>query len=78
MNNNLYHWHDERMVDLEMRQVRHELGQGNLFKEPGVSAFDRLARTVGSLFSRLWRRNSTQNDPSQRRSYPSRKYKAAP
>ena len=78
MNNNLYQWHDERMVDLEMRQIRHELGQANMFKEPGVQVLERLSHRVGEFFQRLWRRKEAQAHRSQRRSHPARKYKAAP
>ena len=78
MNNNLYQWHDERMVDLEMRQIRHELGQANLFKEPGVPILERLSHTAGEFFQRLWHRKEARAHRSQPRSHPSHKYKAAP
>ena len=47
--NNLYNWHDERMVQLEMQQVRHEMEQLRMLKEAGISGNDWLGRAMKAL-----------------------------
>ena len=49
MNNNLYNWHDEHMVNWEMQEIDRELSQANLLKEAGLSGSDWLARATGAL-----------------------------
>ncbi|MGZ9166300.1 MAG: hypothetical protein ACXW4U_14100 [Anaerolineales bacterium] len=76
MNNNLYQWHNERMVDLEMQEIRHELEQANLFRQTGGAGRSWLARAFGSLLD-LFKNRSQQADRSaDQQSQPSRKYKA--
>ena len=80
MNNNLYQWHDERMVDQEMEHIRHELGQANMFREVGDSAGRGIVRAMGSLLHLLlWRRKEypTSGSPEQGL-YQSRSDTAAP
>jgi hypothetical protein len=47
--NNLYNWHDERMVDLEMQEINRELEQARLLKEAGISGTNWLASAFGAL-----------------------------
>jgi len=49
MNNNLYSWHDERMVQHEMREVDRAVQQALLLKEMGGSDAGLLARFIGAL-----------------------------
>lgn len=79
MNNNLYNWHDERMVDLEMREINRELSQANLLKEAGLSGSDWLARATGALGGllkgmrkSLEPRASVERPPYQSRGRPRR------
>ena len=76
MNNNLYQWHNERMVDLEMQEIRRELAQASLFRQTGAAGGSWLARAFGSLLD-LFKNRSQQVDRSaDRRSQHSRRYKA--
>ncbi len=47
--NNLYNWHDERMVDLEMKEINRELEQAKLLREAGISGTNWLASAFGAL-----------------------------
>jgi hypothetical protein len=38
MNNNLYHWHDERMVRHEMHEIDRAVQQARLLREAGPGA----------------------------------------
>ena len=49
MNNNLYHWHDEKMVELEMREFKREMEQARLLKEAGLADSSVLARAVSAV-----------------------------
>ena len=49
MNNNLYSWHDEQMVQHEMREVERAVQQARLLKEMGGSEVGWLARSLGAL-----------------------------
>jgi hypothetical protein len=47
--NDPYHWHAERMVDLEMKEIRREVAQANLLREAGLSRTSLLARAAKAL-----------------------------
>lgn len=49
MNNNLYHWHDEQMVNHEMQEVNRAVEQARLLKEAGLSSGSWLVSAVGAL-----------------------------
>jgi hypothetical protein len=72
--NNLYHWHDERMVDLEMKEINREIANANLLKESGLSGTDWLARALNGLLDLLGTRGRKPQDhrPVERQSYPFR------
>ena len=55
--NNLYHWQDERMVELKMREVEQEVEQARLLKAAGLSSLNRLAHTATALRKLLNARN---------------------
>ena len=76
MNNNLYQWHNERMVDLEMQEIRRELAQANLFQQTGASGGSWLARAFGSLLDLFKNRNQQTDRSADQQSQPSRRYKA--
>lgn len=78
MNNNLYQWHDERMVDLEMRQIRHELGQANYFLEPGPSVLRSLTGALTLFLGLFFRRKRESGDRAGQRTYSSGKHKVTP
>lgn len=62
MNNNLYQWHDQRMVEFEMQEVKHAVEQAHLLKEAGLSSGNWLGRAVGALFNLLRRPNHGLQD----------------
>jgi len=72
--NNLYHWHDERMVDLEMKEINREIANANLLREAGLSGTDWLARALNGLLDLLRTRGRKPQDhrSMERQSYPSR------
>ena len=37
MNNNLYHWHDERLVELKRNEINREIEHLRLLREAGLS-----------------------------------------
>lgn len=78
MNNNLYQWHDERMVDLEMRQIRDELGQANYLSEPGPSVLRSLTGALTSFLGLFFGRKSEAGDRAGQRTYSSGKHKVIP
>ena len=54
--NNLYNWHDERMVHYEMGEVNRAIEQARLLKEAGISGNDfviRVGKVLGDLFVAL-------------------------
>ncbi|HSL30323.1 MAG TPA: hypothetical protein VK900_14075, partial [Anaerolineales bacterium] len=51
--NNLYHWHDEKMVGLEMQELNREVERARLLREAGLSTPNWLARQVKALGSWL-------------------------
>jgi hypothetical protein len=65
MNNNLYHWHDERMVEFEMQEVNRAVEQARLLKEAGLSGANLLARVFAAVHNLLAARsNRLQDDRS--------------
>jgi hypothetical protein len=62
MNNNLYKWHDEQMVQHEMREVDRAVEQARLLKEAGLSGGNWLARAVRGLFNLLRRQDKGVQD----------------
>jgi hypothetical protein len=66
--NNLYNWHDERMVDLKMKEINRELEQARLLREAGISdtnwltsAFGALSNWLIAISERLRNRRSTKH-----------------
>jgi hypothetical protein len=58
MNNNLYHWHDDFMAELEMREVRRQMEHVRMLKEAGIPGDGWLVRAVkalGNLFAVAWK-----------------------
>jgi hypothetical protein len=49
MNNNLYHWHDNFMAELEMQEVRRNLEYVRMLKEAGLYRENWALRAVKSL-----------------------------
>jgi hypothetical protein len=74
MNNNLYHWHNERMVDMEMQQVRHELAQANYFRQSGSAERSWLARALGGLLKLFNNRSEQAGRSADGQPGPSCKY----
>ena len=70
--NNLYHWHDERMVDLEMKEINREIANANLLREAGLSGTDWLTRAVNGLTKLFKTRGS---DPQDHRSMEQQSYR---
>ncbi len=63
MNNNLYNWHDNYMVELEMRELRRDLEHARMLKEAGISgelwavrAVKSLGRMLSAFWTELWER----------------------
>lgn len=56
---NLYHWHDERMNELKLQEIRREVEHAYLLKEAGISGpglFSRLRRAL-----RAWLQTQSQS-----------------
>jgi hypothetical protein len=51
--NNLYHWHDEKMVGHEMQELRREVENARLLREAGLIRPNWLARQARALGSWL-------------------------
>ena len=65
MNNNLYHLHDERLVELKLRELGREIEHLRLLKEAGLSEPGWLARFGKAIRSWLvMRTNRQQGDYS--------------
>ena len=63
MSNNLYHWHDEVMVKLEMQELYREIEQIRLINDAGLSApglFERLVIALGSKLVEMGQRMREQ------------------
>ncbi|HSB02509.1 MAG TPA: hypothetical protein VLE49_17785 [Anaerolineales bacterium] len=77
--NNLYHWHDEVMVDLEMREINREIAQANLLREAGLAGTGWLERAVNGLVKLLRLRGKDRQDhrSMERPSYQSSHEKVA-
>ncbi len=53
--NNLYHWQDEVMVNLEMDELRKEIDKIRLLNDAGLSnpsLLDRISKFVGGALAR--------------------------
>ena len=58
MNNNLYNWHDNFMVELEMREVRRDLEHARMLKEAGIPGelwAVRAVKSLGRILSAAWK-----------------------
>ena len=56
MNSNLYSWHDERMVALEMEELRREVENIRLIHDAGLSNpgwLERMAIALGDILVKL-------------------------
>ena len=60
MNNNLYHLHDERLVELKLRELGREIEHLRLLKEAGLSEPGWLARAGKAIRSWLFMRTHRQ------------------
>ncbi|HSL45837.1 MAG TPA: hypothetical protein VK897_20555 [Anaerolineales bacterium] len=60
MNNNLYHWHDERLVELKQREINREIEHLRLLKEAGLSEPGWLARAGRAIRNWLVMRTNRQ------------------
>lgn len=56
MNNNLYNWHDERMVDLKMQEINRAVQQERLLRQAGLAGENWLAWAAGGLIRLLTRK----------------------
>ena len=62
--NNLYHWHDDVMVGLEMENIRNELKETSLLHDAGLSYSDIFKKTttaVGNMLVKLGQRMQRKN-----------------
>ena len=71
--NNLYSWHDERMVNWEIQEIRRKLGQACLPREAGISTTNWLVRAVDALRNLLITRGK---GPQDRRSLEQGSYQS--
>jgi hypothetical protein len=80
MNNNLYGWHDERMVGFEMQEINRAVEQDRLLKEAGLYGKSWPVRVMEALRNLMIRRKkSFQGQGSlEQRSYSSRSTRPAP
>jgi hypothetical protein len=62
MNNNLYHWHDERMVGFEMQEINRAVEQDRLLKEAGLYGESWLVRAANALRKLLTTRKKGLRD----------------
>jgi len=60
MNNNLYHWHVERLIELKLREIDREIEQLRLFKDAGLSEPGWLARAGKAIRNWLVMRTNRQ------------------
>jgi hypothetical protein len=60
--NNLYQWHDEVMVDLEMREINREIANANLLREAGLAGTDWLTLAIKGLVKRFRTRGKDPQD----------------
>ncbi|HEY3475725.1 MAG TPA: hypothetical protein VGK56_14035 [Anaerolineales bacterium] len=71
--NNLYHWQDERLVELKMREVEQEVEQARLLKAAGLSSLNLLAQTATALRkllnARTRRLRTLEGRPVEQKSY---------
>jgi hypothetical protein len=55
--NSLYHWQDERLVELKLREVEQAVERDRLLKAAGLSSLNLLVRTAVTLQKLLQARN---------------------
>lgn len=55
--NSLYHWHDERLIELKLREVEQAVERDRLLKAAGLSSLNLLVRTAVTLQKLLQARN---------------------
>jgi hypothetical protein len=69
--NNLYHWQDERLVELKLHEVQQEVEQARLLKVAGLSSLNLLAHTTTALRKLLDVRNRRlrSHRPVEQKSY---------
>ena len=60
MNNNLYHWHDERLVELKRNEINREIEHLRLLREAGLSEPGWLARAGKAIRNWLVMRTKRQ------------------
>ena len=80
MNNNLYGWHDERMVGFEMQEINRAVEQDRLLKEAGLYGKSWLVRVMEALRNLMIRRNKSfqGHDSVEQRSYSSQSTRPVP
>jgi hypothetical protein len=62
MNNNLYNWHDERMVEHEMQEVDRVVEQARLLQEAGLASGNWLGNVTTALRNWFARRSKVIED----------------
>jgi len=76
--NNLYHWHNEVMVNLEMEELRREVDAIRLLRDAGLSNFGRFERAlifVGGVLAKFGDRlRKNYTDPRQAYQVTTNKY----
>ena len=60
--NNLYHWHNEKMVGLEMQELNREVERARLLREAGLVTPNWLARQAKALGSWLIERGKKRQE----------------
>ena len=77
--NNLYHWHDERMVELKMQEINREIEKIRLLREAGLSNPSWTARAVEAFHNLFIPRDKGVQDQRciERQSYQSTDEKSA-
>lgn len=71
MNNNLYSWHDELMVNLEMRELRREIDNIRLLRDAGLANpgwIERALIAIGTFLS-TYGRNLRENYTNPHQAY---------
>ena len=78
--NNIYHWHDEVMVALEMENFKREMESIRLLRDAGLSNpswFERLIIALGNKLVKVGRRlNEEHTAPTQAYQTTSSKFAA--
>jgi len=79
MSNNLYHWHDEQMVQYEMHEVDRAVEQARLLQEAGLSGPSWLTRIMNGLGNLLKARSRGVQDrrPTEPKAVPRKSPRSA-